>query len=330
MRTMPLALLLALCTTLPWFSAAAHAQGTPSAYPSRPIRFIVSPSPGGLGDTFSRAVAAHLALSMGQPVVVENRPGANEAIGLELAARAAPDGYTIVLGSLSGIVLTTAARKTLPYDPLRDFAAISMLFSTPFYLVVHPSVPARSVRELIDLAKSQPGKLSYASIGVGSALHLAMEMFKTRTGVDMLHVPYSKGSGPAMADLLAGQVQVMFQGPVSTLPHVHSGKLRALATSGLQRAPATPELPTLAEGGVPGFDISAWFGLFAPAGVPRPIIDRLNREVGVMLRSPATREKFAASNIDLVASTPEEMSERVRLDLPVFTAAMRNAGIDPQ
>jgi len=303
----------------------AQAQGT--AYPNRPLRLLI-PYTAGMVDTFARGVAQHLSERLGQPVVPDNRPGASQAIALEAAAKAAPDGYTLIMGTQAGLVFTTAARKSLPYDPLREIASITTLFATQNLLVVHPSVPARSVLELIALAKSQPGKLNYATIGIASGQHLSMELFKGRTGTDLVHVPY-KGSAPAMADLLAGQVQVMFAGD-STLPHIRSGKLRALASSGLQRTQAMPDLPTVSEAGVPGFDFSTWFGLSTTGGAPRPIIERLNREALEMLRLPATREKSAALNLDLIPSTPEQMSERVRTEIPAWTKVMRAAGIEPE
>ena len=299
------------------------------AYPTRPIRFIVPFTPGGLGDTFARAVAEGLSQRLGQPVVVDNRPGASQAIGAEATAKAPPDGHTIFMGTQSGLVLNAIARKSLPYDPVRDFAPISLLFTTPLYLVVHPSLPAQSLEELLALARSRPGKLTFASIGTGSSLHLAGEMMKRRAGVDIVHVPY-KGSAPAMTDLLSGQVDMMFEGGVSALPHVRAGKLRALATTGRKRTDAMPKLPTMSESGVPDFDVTVWFALFAPAGVPAPIVERLNREVGEVLRLKAIREKFAAAGIEIAASTPEALGERIRDDLPYWTKVMREAGIQPE
>ena len=298
-------------------------------YPSRPIRFIVPYTPGGLGDTFARAVGQALSERVGQPVVIDNRPGASQAIGAEATAKAPPDGYTIFMGTQSGLVLNTIARKSLPYNPVKDFAPVSMLFTSPLYLVVHPRVPANSVQELVAAAKARPGKFTFASIGAGSSLHLAGEMLRTRAKVDIVHVPY-KGSAPAITDLLSGQVDMMFEGGVSALPHVRSGKLRALATTGRKRTAAMPQLPTMAESGVPDFDVTVWFGLVTPADVPRPIIERLNREVGEILRTAALKEKFAAAGIDITPSTPEELGQRIRADLPYWTGVMRDAGIQPE
>ena len=298
-------------------------------YPVKPVKLVISYTPGGLVDVFARAVGTHLQTRLGQPFVMDNRPGASQAIGLELTAKSPPDGYTLVTGTQAGLVFTTAARASLPYDPVRDFAHITTLFTTPFYLVVNPSLPVNSVQQLVAYAKARPGKLSYATIGVGSGHHLAMEMFAIKTGVDLVHVPY-KGSPQAMLDLVADRIQLMFEGPVSSLPNIRSGKIRAIASSGLERTRAMPDLPTVGQSGVPGFEIAPWFGLSAPAGVPRAIVDRLNREVGEMLRSPAEREKFASSNIEFMPSTPEGMTERVRAEIPLWTKVMRAAGIQPE
>jgi len=298
-------------------------------YPTRPIRFIVPYTPGGLGDSFARAVGEELAKRLGQPVVIDNRPGASQAIGAEATAKAPPDGHTLFMGTQSGLVINTIERKQLPYDPVRDLAPVTMLFTTPLYLVVHPSVPAHSVKELIALARAKPGKLTFASIGSGSSQHLAGEMLRARAKVDIVHVPY-KGSSPAMTDLLGGQVDMMFEGGVSSLPHVRSGKLRALATTGRRRADAMPELPTMAEAGVADFEFTVWFALVAPAATPRPIIERLNREVGEVLRTRALKEKFAPAGIDIAPSTPEELGERIRADFPYYGKLMRDAGIQPE
>jgi len=308
-------------------TAAAAVEAQP--YPSRPIRFIVPYTPGGLGDSFARAVGEDLAKRVGQPVVIDNRPGASQAIGAEATAKAPPDGHTIFMGTQSGLVINTIARKKLPYDPVRDLAPVTMLFTTPLYLVVHPSVPAHSVKELLGLARAKPGKLTFASIGNGSSQHLAGEMLRARANLDIVHVPY-KGSSPAITDLLGGQVDMMFEGGVSSLPHVRSGKLRGLATTGRQRTDAMPELPTMVEAGVADFDFTVWFGLVAPANTPRPIIERLNREVGEVLRTRELKEKFAAAGIDITPSTPEELGERIRADLPYYTKLMREAGIQPE
>lgn len=319
--------LAALCASLA-FVSTAYGQATPE-YPSRPIRLIVPLSPGGLVDTFARTVAQYFSERFGQPVVVENRPGASQAIAAEALAKSAPDGYTLLLATQSGIISTTVLRKKLPYDPLRDFSTISMLFESPLYLVVHPSVPAGSVAELIKLARAQPGKLSFATIGTGTAPHIGAAVFMKMAGVEFLHVPY-KGSSTAIADLLSGQVQMMFEGGVSSLPHVRSGKLRGLGTTAARRTEAMPGMPTIAEAGVPGYEVNTWFGLMTNAGVPRAIIDRLNRGAVDLLKLPATHEKFKAAGIEMMSSTPEAFAERIRSELPQWARIMREIGIQPE
>ena len=286
---------------------------------------------GGLGDTFGRAMAQYLGQRLGQPIVVDNRPGASQVIALEATAKAAPDGYTIAYGTQSGMVFTTALKKSLPYDPLKDFAPIGILFDTPFYLIVNPSVPAKNVQELIAYVRANPGKVSFASIGVGSGQHLAMELFRNQvSGLDMVHVPY-KGSAAAALDMISGRVQVMFEGPTTTATNARTGKVRVLASSGTQRSRAMPQVPTVMESGVPGYDIATWFGLQTSAGVPRPIIDRLNQEVTQWLRLPETSEKVADKfSLDIKPSTPEEMGERIAREIPIFTRLIRAAGIDPE
>ena len=321
--------MLALCGAVPWLGNPAPAQDAPPGYPGKPIRILTPYTAGGMTDTVTRTIGQHISERLGQPVIVENKAGANGAIAMEAVAKSPPDGYTLLLASITNFIFLPASRKTLPFDTVRDFASVTMTSTTPMYLVVHPSVPANSVQELIALARSQPGRINYASTGVGSSQQLAMELFKTRTKADLFHVPF-KGSAQATSDLLGGRVQVMFQGPTSTLPHVKSGKLRALAITDTKRSQATPNVPTVSEAGVPGFDFSTWSGLSAPAGVARPIIDRLNGVAGEMLRSPAMIQRFAASNIDLLSSTPEEMDERIQREIPIFTKVMRDAGIEPQ
>ncbi len=317
--------IVALCGLMPWFATPAQAQGTAQDYPNRSIRFIVPHTPGSLVDTFSRSLAQHLSERLGRPVVIDNRPGASQAIGAELAARSAPDGYTIFLGTQVGLVLNGITRKNLPYDTLRDFAPISLLFMTRMYLLVHSSVPAKSVQEVVALARSRPGKLSYASIGVGSSSHLAMELFKSTMKINILHVPY-KGQAQATADVLAGHVDMMFS--VSALS---SGKLRVLAYAGQNRSVAMPSVPTMNEAGVTGFDVSSWFSVVAPAGVPRPIIERLNHDIVDILRSPPIRKQAAADGtIELSPSTPEELTEHIRSQIPFWAKIVRDAGIQPE
>jgi tripartite-type tricarboxylate transporter receptor subunit TctC len=309
----------------PWVSAQNPATG----YPGKPIRFIIPYAAGGLGDTVGRLAAQHLSTSLGQPVLADNRPGASQAIALDLTAKAAPDGYTLTLGTQSGLVFLTATRKSLPYDPFKDIASISMLFTVPYYLLVHPSVPARNLQDLIALAKANPGKYSFGSIGVGSGNHLAMEILKVRAGIDMVHVPF-KGAPQGMLALVGGDLQLTFEGPVTSLPNIRSGKVRALASSGAERTQALPDLPTMAQSGMPGFDVVTWFGMSTTGGTPRPIIDRLNRDVGEFLKLQSTRTRFSDLNLDVVYSTPEAMTARLQADLPLITKVMRAAGIQPE
>jgi tripartite-type tricarboxylate transporter receptor subunit TctC len=309
--------------------ALACGSAAAQDYPSRPMRIVLGSSPAGMVDTFTRVLAAHLSQRLGQPVTVENRVGASQIIAHEFVAKSEPDGHTLLQATQVGMVLLPGARKSLPYDPLKDFSYISMLFTSPFYMLVHPSLPVKSVEELVALARAQPGKLNYGTIGPGTMHHLGMELFALRTGIKLVHVPY-KGSGPLMPDALSGQIQLMIQGPTSALPAARSGKLRAIGVTSPERTKAMPDVPTFIESGLPDFVVDAWFGLAAPARTPRPIIDRLNRETHVMLRSPETVEKFARSEIDLIPSTPEQMLERVQKEVPMWTKVMRAAGIEPQ
>ncbi len=324
MNTIRLALLFTASAFMVWCSSNAIAQSKDSPYPNRAIRFIVPHTPGGLADTFARNLAQHLTSRLGRPVVVENRPGASQAIGAELAAKSPPDGYTIFLGTQASLVLNTITQKSLPYNAIRDFAPISLLFTNTLYLMVHQSVPVQSVQELVALARANPGKLSYASIGVGTSSHLAMELFKNTMNIDILHVPY-KGNAQVTTDLLAGHVDMAFG-----LSALSSGKLRVLAYAGQKRTEAMPNLPTMSESGVAGFNVTSWFGLLAPAGVPRPIIERLNHETGLMLQVRATRERAAAEGLELTHSTPEEFDERIRSEIPYWSKVLRDTGIQPQ
>lgn len=317
------------CAGFPIHQASAQSGNTAGDYPNRPIKFIVPHSPGGLVDTFARSLAQHLTSKLGQTVFVENRPGANQAIGAEAAKRAAPDGYTLFLGTQTALVFNAIAKKKLPYDPIADFAPVSMLFNTPFYLIVNPSVPAHSVPELVALAKSKPGALTFSSLGQASSQHLAAEMFKSRAHVDLLHVPY-RGTPEASVALLSGQVDMTFEGGGTSLAHIREGKLRALASTGAKRTQALPDVPTLSEA-IPGLDITVWFGLVAPAGVSPAIIDRLNREVAEMLQLPETKKKFGdALGVELTPSTPQAMAARIASDIPVWKKIMLDAGIQPE
>ena len=325
MKTARLAAITALFL-LPPVAFHAAAQDPAADYPNRPIRLITPLPPGGLVDNFARSLAQHFSETFKQPVPVENRTGASGVFAAEATVRSAPDGYTLMLATQAVLVLNTIAQKTLSYDPVRDFTPISPLFYTPLYVVVHPSVAAKSIKELIVLARSQPGKLTFASIGQGTSVHLATEMFKTQANVNFVHVPY-KGTGPAMVDLLAGRVDLMFSGGASGLPPVRSGKLRLLASTAERRTLATPDVPTVAEAGVPGYEATAWFALVAPAGLPRPIVTRLHREAAAMQRLPAAVERFAAAGAEMMPGTPEDLTARIRAEIPVYTKIMKAAGV---
>ncbi|MBL0423453.1 tripartite tricarboxylate transporter substrate binding protein [Ramlibacter sp. AW1] len=318
---------LALSCAMPFVPSAAHAQSAAQApYPNRTIKFIVPYTPGGLGDSFARAFAQGMSDRLGQPVVVENMPGASQAVGAAAAARAAPDGYTVFMGTQSGFVLNViASGSKLNFDPLKDFEPVSMLFASPLFLVVHPTVEAKSLQELIALAKSKPGKLTAATIGEGTTTHLASIMFEKRAGVDILQVPY-KGSAPAIADLLAGRIDMMFEGGASALPHVRAGKLRVLGSSGAKRSEqAVPGLPTIGET-FPGYEVNAWFALFAPAGTPKGAIDRLNKEIQEVQKTPRLQEMALKLGAEIEGSTPEELGTRLRAELKSAAIVMKEVG----
>jgi tripartite-type tricarboxylate transporter receptor subunit TctC len=297
------------------------AVASPSNYPTRAIKLIVPLEAGALVDNFARAVAKGLSKRLGQPVVVIDRPGASEALGVESVARSIPDGYTLLTTTQTGVVLDMAMRKDLPYDSRRDLAPVSLLFSAPLWLVTNPAVPVHSVSDLVALAKTEPGKLTYASIGVGSTLHLAGELFKLREGVDILLVPF-KGSSSALLDLLAGRVDMMFSGGGSALPQIRAGKLRVLATTGRARSSEMPNVPTMMEAGVPNYNVATWLGFFAPVGTPQDIVDQLNREVGAVLQDSAVKQVAADDSLDVTPSTPAELADRIRSEIPYWTDLM--------
>ena len=298
-------------------------------WPNKPVRIIVPYPPGGVGDTFTRSLAQQLSERLGQPVLIENKPGASQIIGAELAAKAAPDGYTLFLGSVTSLAINVRSQKKLSYDPVRDFAPVSLCFASPLYLVVNPALPASSVAELIALARAKPGQLTFASVGQGGSLHLAGELFKSMTGVDMTHIPY-KGSAPALADVMGGQVSMIFDVGVSALPQVRAGKLRALAITASRRSEGTPEYPTIAEAGVPGYEASIWFGIVAPAGTPAPVVARLSREIAQIVRTPAIRERFVPLGLDLIGGTPEEFAATMRSEIPKWARVLQDARVEPE
>jgi len=307
---------LALC-------ASALAQ----PYPTRPIRLIVPYPPGGATDIIARGIAEKVGQTIGQPVVVDNRGGGGQIIGTDLVAKAAPNGYTILLPSVTHSI-NPGLQPKLPYDTIRDFAPITLVASGATVLVVHPSVPARSTKELIALAKARPGQLIYGSSGNGSGGPLATELFKAMTDTEITHVPY-KGNGPATIDLLAGQVNLMFTSPLPMLPHIKSGKLRALATTGTQRSSAMPDLPTIAEAGLAGYEATLWYGIVAPAGTPEPIIALLHKHLVAALRQPDMKARFGPLGLDIVASTPHEFLTHIQRETTKWTKVIRQSDIRP-
>jgi tripartite-type tricarboxylate transporter receptor subunit TctC len=296
-----------------------------STYPSRPIRFIMPYPVGGTIDMSGRLVAQQIGETLGQQVVVDNRTGAGGTLGTEMAAKAPPDGYTIVMGGTGTLAISPGLGRPLGYDPISDFAPISLLATTPYVLVAHPSVAVRSVRELITLAKAQPGKLNFASGGSGSAPHLVGEMFRTRAGIDVVHIPY-KGSSPAKIDLVAGRVQLFFTGIPPVLSEVRNGTLRALGVTSAKRTATLPDVPTIAESGVTGFDVSPWFGILAPAKTVPAVIARLNHDIVKALGDPKLRERLSRDGVDAVGSAPREFSSFIRIEMDKWSKAVKESG----
>ena len=294
-------------------------------YPSKAIHMIVAFPPGGIADFAARSVSGGLSDAFRVPVVVENRPGAGGSIGADFVAKAAPDGYTVLVTSISHTI-NPAFLKKLPFDTLRDFAPVMMIADAPNLLVLHPSVPARTLAELIDYARAHPGALTYASSGLGTSTHLCGELFRQMAKVDVVHVPY-KGCGPAVADLLGGQVQMMFATLPTVLEHVRAGRLRGIATTGAQRFAGAREFPTMAEAGLPGYDVSAWTGMFAPARTPRVAIDRVAAETAKILRSPAIRERLLTQGAEAAVKMPDEFGAFVDSELRKWQQLVQSAGL---
>jgi tripartite-type tricarboxylate transporter receptor subunit TctC len=282
-------------------------------------------TPGGSGDIFARPLAQKMSESMGQQVVVENRPGSGGVVGTEVAAKAPPDGYTVVMGLTANIAVNPALYRKLPYDPLRDFVPLTLVASAPYVLVVPPSLPARNIKELIGLARSHPGEVGYASLGNGSMGHLTGELLASMAGVKLLHVPY-KTLGQALPDLMAGQVQLLFLGIASAQGQIRSGKLLAIAVSGLKRSPALPQVPTVTESGVKGFDVTGWYGAFVPAGTPQDINERLYKEIVRALSLPDVRDRFLREGADVGGNTPREFDAFVRSELVKWAKVVKLSG----
>ena len=293
-------------------------------FPSKAIRVVVPFPPGGGTDYMGRAVMQKVGESLGTTVVIDNRPGAGSSIGTEIVARSPADGYTVLIISGAHAINPSIYAK-LPYDSVRDFAPVTMFASGPALLVVHPSVPAKSVKELIALAKARPGQINYASAGIGTPPHLSGELFKTMAGINMVHVPY-KGNGPAYTDLIGGQVTVMFPNVSTAMAHVRAGKLRALAVTTKNRTPSAPELPTISEAGVPGYDVSSWYGLLAPAGTPPAVVSKLQTEIAKVLRSPDVSKNLTSQGLDLVGNTPDEFAAIIKSEIVKWAKVAKASG----
>jgi len=304
-------------------SLAGMAQA--QAWPSKPIKWVVPFAPGGTTDILARTVGEKLAVALGQPVIIENKPGAGGGVGAEFTAKSAPDGYTIMGGTISTHAINASLYKSLPYDPVKDFVAITLIARVPNMLVINPSVPAKDVKELIALLKANPGKYSFASSGNGTSQHLSGELFKSMSGTDMQHIPY-KGSPPALQDVVGGQVAMTFDNITTALPLAKAGKLRALAVTTAKRSSVAPDVPTLAESGLPGFEVGSWQGVFAPAGTPPEIVKRLNAEIVKALNMPDVREKLSGLGAEIVADSPEEFSALVKAEVAKWADVVKKSG----
>jgi tripartite-type tricarboxylate transporter receptor subunit TctC len=303
------------------FATVALAQ----SWPAKPVKWIVPFAAGGTTDILARVIGEKLSAALGQPVVVENRPGAGGGVGADQVAKAAPDGYTIMGGTISTHAINASLYKNLPYDPVRDFAPITLIVRVPNMLVVNPDVPAKDVRELIALLKANPGKYTFASSGNGTSQHLSGELFKSMTGVEMQHIPY-KGSPPALQDVVSGQVTMTFDNITTAWPLVKGGKLRALAVTTAKRSPIAPDVPTLAEAGLAGYEIGSWQGVFAPAGVPAEIVKRLNVEIVRIINSPEIRQKLIDMGAEPAPNSPEEFAAMVKTEVAKWSDVVRKSG----
>lgn len=309
--------------------AAAAPHASAQTYPSKQIRLVVPYPPGGSADILARTLGQQVSTSIGQPVVIDNRAGAGTAIGARDVAAAAADGYTIILGTVSSHAMNPVVTPGVGYDPIRDFTPITPVASIPFALVVHPSVPARSIQEFLDLAKRQPGKLTFASAGIGTSNHLAGELLKSMAGIDMLHVPY-KGSAPALADLLGGRVTAMFDLLLTTMKHVKAGSVRPLAVTSAARSPLMPEVATFIEAGLPQYEVTAWFGIFSPAGTPAAVVEKLNAEFVKAVRVPEVTQRLEGLGAEPLAGSAGEFSQFVRAEYDKWARVIKAAGISSE
>jgi len=317
---------IALWTMSATLAAAAATAGAQSNYPNRPVRVIVPSSAGGGTDIVARIIAPELTKRLGQQVVIDNRPGAGTMIGIELASKAPADGYNLLMG-LSTLAINSAIYKKVPYDPVKDFAPITVAVSSASIIVVHPSLPVKSVKELISFARARPGQINYASAGTGTYPHMTMELFLSMAKLKMAHIPY-KGTGPAMIDMLAGHTAVMAATILTGMPQIRAGRLRPLGITSKARSPVAPEIPTIAEAGLPGFESVQWYALLAPAKTPREIVTRLHADMTAVLRQPDVRQRFAADGADPVGNTPEEFAQFIRSELDKWAKVARGAGIE--
>jgi tripartite-type tricarboxylate transporter receptor subunit TctC len=306
--------------------AAVWQYAQAQAFPAKPLRLVIPYPAGGGTDIMMRPFAQHLAERLGQSVVIDNRGGGGGAIGMEAVARAAPDGYTIVIALTAQLAVNPALYKNLSYDPVRDFAPITLFANGPYLLVVHPSLPVKSVKELIELARKRPNEITYGSAGSGSGAHLAAERLKTMTGIKMVHVPY-KGGGPALTGLLSGEVQVLFPTWSEARGFIKEGRIRALAVTTAKRPKGLPDIAPIAEAGVPGYDSGVWYALLAPAGTPRAIVDRLNREAVAVLNNPDYSKLLLEQAIDPVGSTPEELAQHIRREIDKWAKVVKDAAV---
>jgi tripartite-type tricarboxylate transporter receptor subunit TctC len=294
-------------------------------YPIRPVRFVVPFAPGGSVDTLARTIGPRLADALGQQIVVDNRPGGNGNIGMEVVAQARPDGHTLVLGYIANLAIFPSLSAKLPYDPVKDFAPVTQVASSPNVLTAHPTVAAKNLKELVALVKSKPGQVSFASTGIASVGHLTGELLNNLAGMKMTHVPY-KGGGQAIIDLLGGHVQVMFSGFSAAMPHIKSGKIRALAVTGPRRSPALSEVPTIAEQGFPGVEATAWYGVLAPAATPQPIVARLHDEVVKILKVPDVTQKLDGLGFEIVGSKPAEFGAYIKSEMKKWEKVVKASG----
>ena len=296
----------------------------PERYPSRPIRIVVPFTPGGSNDLIGRIIGAKLSESWGQPVIIDNRPGGGSTIGVGVVAAAAPDGYTLL--TTSGGIATNVSLYKLPYNPVTDLAPVALLAQMPYLIAAHPSLPAKTAQDLVNLAKAQPGKIAFSSSGAGTSSHLAAEMFKSAAKIEMLHVPY-KGGGPAVNAVMAGEVQLTFNVITGPLPQVRAGKLRAIAVTSAKRAEVAPDIPTVAESGVPGFEMIAWYNSFAPARTPRPIVDRLNAEINRILQLQDVRDRMHTLGVTPMIGTPADLAKYLKFEIDRWAKVIKEANI---